>query len=295
MAKSREILKRRRAVGNIRTVTRAMEMVASSRYSKAHARALASQPHTAALVQLVSDVADSGGFEGEQHPLLTHNKGVSLRALLVIASSRGLCGPYNNLVLREAMRCYRRMQEQGQVELHVVGRRGVNHFRAVGITIDRVHPDLGDFPEYAQVGRLAEQFMNQYRQGRIAGLEVAFMQYHSAARQRAMCIQLLPMTEHPQGAASPKKHDAYEFTPSREEVVRHLLPATLRMQMYQCFLDAAVSEQISRMRAMRNAVENADEMLHQLTVRYNRARQQQITTELAEIIGGRMGLENAEV
>ncbi|MCE5327275.1 MAG: ATP synthase F1 subunit gamma [Planctomycetaceae bacterium] len=293
MAKSREILKRRHAVGNIRTVTRAMEMVASSRYAKAHSRAMASQPHTAGLSQLVRDVSAAGGLEDCDHPLLKINKGVELRAMLVIASSRGLCGPYNNLVLRQAMQCYRRLQKQGPVSLHVSGRRGINHFKAVGIAIDKVHPDMGDFPEYAQVGRLAEQFMSLYRNRKIAALEVVYMQYESAARQRAVCLKILPMTQ--QASSARPARDPYEFTPSVEEVVRHLLPATLRMQMYQCFLDAAVSEQVARMRAMRNAVENADEMLHQLMVRYNRARQQQITTELAEIIGGRMGLENAEV
>ncbi len=258
-------------------------------------RALASQPHTAGLAQLVAELSAAGGFEGSDHPLLETNEGVSLRAMLVIASSRGLCGPYNNLVLRQAMQCYRRLQEQGQVSLHVAGRRGVNYFKALGIPIDHVHADLGDFPQYAQVGQLAEQFMNQYRRREIASLEVAYMQYESAARQKAVCLKILPMTQHGQADAAKVSRDAYEFTPSREEVVRHLLPATLRMQMYQCFLDAAVSEQVARMRAMRNAVENADEMLHSLMVHYNRARQQQITTELAEIIGGRMGLENIEV
>ena len=298
MAKLREILKRRRAVGNIRTVTRAMELVASSRFRRTHAKALASRPHTDRLVDLVNDIASRGGFENVDHPLLANIEGVMRDVLLVITSSRGLCGGYNHAILRTATERYAQIVEAGyEVHLHVVGRRGISYFRARRVEIEQTYTDFDGFPDYERVGRLAETFMAQFAAGLIGGLEVAYMQHLSTSQQKPVIAQILPLAD----LSQPRRRGLttaelaeYEFSPSVETVIRNLLPATARLRVYQCFLDASVSEQVYRMRAMRSAVENADEMIQQLTIQYNRLRQGQITTELSEIIGGRIGMSTGE-
>ncbi len=129
--------------------------------------------------------------------------------------------------------------------------------------------------------------MTDFVAGRIGGLEVAYMQYLSSGRQSAVIAQVLPLTYATPPATTPGLAPVpYEFVPSPREILDRLLPATVRLRLYQCFLDAAVTEQMARIQAMRAATDNADDMLHNLTVRYNRDRQAQITTELAEILGG---------
>jgi F-type H+-transporting ATPase subunit gamma len=145
-------------------------------------------------------------------------------------------------------------------------------------------------PDFAAVGELADEFLAAYQDGRIGGLEVGYMQFVSPGRQSPSIAPLLPLSDVRE--ASPQHAEAdepvrYDLMPSAHEILERLLPATVRLRLYQCFLDAAVGEQIARITAMRAANKNADEMIHDLTLRYNRLRQSQITTELAEILGGR--------
>lgn len=299
MAKTRNILKRIRAVGNIRTVTRAMQMVATARFKVVHDRVTAFSPFSAHLQQMVADlVLRAAAGEKISHPLLVPQTAVRRDVLLVITSNRGLCGSYNSSVLKLAMN--RLAQLRGadyEVLLHAVGARGARYLRFRKIDVDREHLDFGDLPEYSQIAALGDEMMSQFLGGRISGLEVAYMQFISGGQQQPVIAKLLPLEDLPragQAEEDPSLLAPCDFLPSPEIILRRLLPNTVRLKLYQCFMDAAAAEQLMRRVAMQAATDNADDMTHDLRRIANRLRQMQITTELAEIIGGRAGLEAKE-
>jgi F-type H+-transporting ATPase subunit gamma len=290
LARARKLLRRVKAVKNIRTVTKTMEMVASARFKKAHDRAVAARPFTDRLGELVAELVSRGGQEASEHPLLAEHNGVGGNVLMVMTSNNGLCGPYNSNVLAVATRRAEEIRQSGSdLALHVVGKRGAQYLHYRKYPLAKTYVDFKQTPTYEVVAGIANGFIEDFVAKRISRLEVAYMQFISSGQQAPVVAQLLPLAA-PQAAAVAAKA-AYEFLPSPAEILDRLLPTAVRLRLYQCFLDAAVTEQIARTTAMRAATENADEMLHELTVRYNRMRQAQITTELAEIMGGAAGIK----
>jgi F-type H+-transporting ATPase subunit gamma len=293
MAKARRILKRVKVVRSIHQVTRTMQMVASARFRKAHARSVAARPYTDRLVSLVADLIDRS--QGKlSHPLMEESPTLKRDVLLVITSNSGLCGAFNSAVLEVAMDRTVQLQTAGyELNLHVVGKRGLQYMQSRRYVVERSHTDLGYLPDYTRVTGLADQIVGDFLAGRISGLEVAYMQFVSAGRQRPVVAPLLPMSAVAPPARPPMLRVVvpYDMLPSPQAVLDRLLPLTLRLRLYQCFLDSAVAEQMARMAAMQSASDNAEDMIHELTVLYNRMRQTQITTELSEIMGGAEGLE----
>lgn len=298
MARDRQIVKHVRAVRNIRTVTNAMQTVAAARFKMVHDRMTEFQPFASHLVGMVSDLVERSDAKTIRHELLDAPEDLQHDVMLVISSNRGLCGSYNQQVLRLAMERLRQVRQGGyDVELHVVGARGVRYLEFRGLEIDRRYSDFGDVPDYDQIAGLARRMMDRFRDREISGLEVVYTQYVSSGQQKPAIAQLLPISDlpAPDGEA---REDAdfdlrppYDFWPSAPEILTRLLPATVRIKLYQCFLDAAAAEQFMRRTAMQSATDNADDMLRGLRILANRQRQQQITTELSEIMGGRVGLE----
>ncbi len=296
MAKTRNILKRVRAVGNIRTVTRAMQMVATARFKVVHDHVTAFSPFSTHLQQMVADlVIRAAAGEKLSHPLLVPQTGVRRDVLLVITSNRGLCGSYNSSVLKLAMNRLAQLRAANyDVLLHAVGGRGARYLRFRKIDVDREYLDFGDLPEYSRIAALGDEMMSRFLGGKISGLEVAYMQFISGGQQKPVIAKLLPLEDLPQSSqaeSDPSLLAPCDFLPSPGRILRRLLPNTVRLKLYQCFLDAAAAEQLMRRVAMQAATDNADEMTHDLRRIANRLRQMQITTELSEIIGGRAGLE----
>ncbi len=296
MAKARSILKRAKAVRSTRTITKTMEMISTARFKKTHNRVVAARPYTDRLAQIAADMVH-GGESVSSHPLLAADENVKRDVLLVITANRGLCGAYNSSVLRLALERHRQLKEAGgEVLLYVVGKRGIQFLKFRKLAVEKSFTQFDYQPQYEEVTALADALMDQFMQKKIGGLEVAYTQFISAGKQAPAIAQVLPLAV----MSAPKAENAgeksvvestYEYVPSGQEVLDKLLPAAVRMKLYQCFLDAAVSEQMARMTSMRAATDNADEMIHNLTVLYNRTRQSQITTELAEIMGGRVAME----
>ena len=296
MAKTRNILKRVRAVRNIRTVTRAMQMVATARFKVVHDRVTSFSPFGTNLLEMVADlVLRASAGEKISHPLLVPQTGTRRDVLLVLTSNRGLCGSYNSSVLKLAMNRLEQLRgAHYDVVLHVVGGRGARYLRFSKIRVDREYLDFGDLPEYPQVAALGDAMMSQFLGGKISGLEVAYTQFISGGQQKPAITKILPLEDLPQSSQAGVDASLLapcDFLPSPERILRRLLPNTVRLKLYQCFLDAAAAEQLMRRVAMQAATDNADEMTHDLRIIANRLRQMQITTELAEIIGGRAGLE----
>ena len=291
MAKARKILNRLGAIRSVHTVTLAMETVASSRFRKVHRHAAAVRPYAMRLSALVEDMMRRCNRRQLRHALLQAPADVQCDALLLVTANRGLCGGYSQGVIRVALARRKQLLDAGrEVHLHVVGKKGLQTLQSQGIEVQREHTQMTSLPDFAAVRELADEFLTGYQDGLIGGLEVAYMQFVSPGRQSPSIAPLLPL---PDPGASPNEGaDApepvrYDLLPSAHEILERLLPAMVRLRLYQCFLDAAVGEQIARITAMRAANSNADEMIHDLTRRYNRLRQGQITTELAEILGGR--------
>ena len=290
MAKTREIKKRLKAVGNIKRITRTMQMIATSKFSRAQQHAVASKPYTSALLDLVAELA---GSEGADHPLLS---GVPEAAgkpelTLVLSSDRGLCGPYNGSILRLAIRHLRNTPLANTGPLEIVGKKGVAMLKFNGFTMTQHHQQFGDKPAFDLVARLADDYSSRYLAGEVSAIRIIYMKYISAGKQQPEILQLLPFAP-PRAQGEEKAANLqFEFSPNENELLGRIVPAAVRTVLYQCFNDAVVSEHVARMIAMKAATDNAGKMGKALRTKYNRARQAQITTELTEIISGAAALE----
>ena len=288
MANARAIVKRRKAVRNIRKITRTMELIATARFKKAMDRATEAAAYTQKIAEIVADL--SQGSLKFSHPLLQSRDTVKNSVLLVITSNRGLCGGYNGGVLRKATACIRESESNQRVE--VAGKRGINFLKFKGQTIAESYTHFEDRPTFEEAEVLADRYIEEFISGKFDRLDVAYMKFESSSRQSPVLEQLLPIGQLAgTGEGEKNSNIDYEFLPSAQEILEEIVPAAFKAQMLKCFLDAAVSEQIFRMVAMKGATENAGDMISSLSRQYNRARQSQITNELAEIIGGMAALE----
>lgn len=293
MANIRAIVKRLKAVRNVRKITRTMELIATARFKKAMDRATEAAAYTRKIAEIVSDL--SGAALSFSHPLLEGRETQQRSAVLVMTSNRGLCGGYNGGVLRLAVPRMRELRDAGQdVSLEVSGKRGLAFLRFQGETISHEYTHFEEKPTFDEVDELASRYIAAYVAGDLDRLDVAYTRFESSSRQSATIETLLPVGSLDDGAADSDDDGAavdYEFLPSAGEILEEIVPASFKARLFKCFLDAAVSEQIFRMVAMKGATENAGEMIDTLSMQYNRARQTQITSELSEIIGGAAALE----
>ena len=286
MAKARALDRRRKSIRSIRKITRTMELISTARFKRAMDRATAATAYTRRITALVGHLAHSG-LE-VTHPLLQPRPEPKRALLLVLAANRGLCAGYNGNVLRLAAARFRELREAvPAVRLEVAGKRGISAFRFRKIQPDESFTHFEDKPSFAEVDVLASRYLADFVGGGLDRLDVAYTKFESASRQQAVVETLLPLGEL-EGADEdlPAHEPQYEFLPSVESILDEVVPTSFKVKLFKCFLDAAVSEQIARMVAMKAATENADSMISQLSMAYNRARQGQITNELLEIIGG---------
>jgi F-type H+-transporting ATPase subunit gamma len=297
MAKTREIKKRIKAVGNISRITKTMQMIATSKFARAQAAATATKPYTEGLFGLVTELAATAG--DVQHPLINgvQKKDGAKEVTLLITSDRGLCGPFNGSILRTFMQHIRATASArppaGSVE--VVGRKGSAFLRYNSVEVATLHTQFGDKPSFEKVAALAQTYMDRFIAGEITGVKIVSMRFLSVGCQTPDVTQLLPLrppvkTGAKPGAEGAKSAQMYEFSPDAELLLADLLPETVKATLFQIFNDAIVSEHVARMVAMKAATDAAKKARKLLTRDYNRARQAQITTELSEIIGGAAAL-----
>jgi F-type H+-transporting ATPase subunit gamma len=286
MANRRVLVKRRKSVRNIRKITRTMQLIATARFQAAFNRAVATKPYTEKLAELVADLSRAAG--SVDHPLLQTHDDVNRSAVVVITSDRGLAGGYNANVLRSAVGHLEEQKGRGvEPEVHMVGRKGINFFRFLRRPIAEQTTGLGDKPRFEQIEPIANNLMDRFIRGEIASAHVVYMRFLSAGVQRPAVVQLLPLSpEQKQGGEEAAQPVEYEFSPDPKQLLDELLPAVVRVRLFQAFNDAIVSEQVARMVAMKAATDAAQDMIKALTREYNRARQTQITMELLDIVGG---------
>jgi F-type H+-transporting ATPase subunit gamma len=287
MANRRVLVKRRKSVRNIRKITRTMQLIATARFQAAFSRAVASRPYTEKLAELVADLSRAAG--DVDHPLLKTHDEVKRSAVVVITADRGLAGGYNANVLRTAVTHLDQQAAQGMTnDVHMVGKKGISYFRFLRREIAEQTTGIGDKPRFDQVEPIANALIDRFVRGEIASVYVVYMKFFSAGQQRPVAVQLLPLKPEAVAgeAAEAKKSVEYEFSPDPRQLLDELLPATVRVRLFQAFNDAAVSEQVARMVAMKAATDAAGDMIKALTREYNRARQTQITMELLDIVSG---------
>src|SRR4051812_4469693 len=289
MAKARALDKRRKSIRNIRKITRTMELIATARYKKAMDRATAATAFTRRITQIVTDLANAG-LE-VSHPLLQAHDKNERAILLVLTANRGLCGGYNGAVFRAAVTRYEELKQiLPHLDVEVAGKRGIAAAKFRKVNLANAYTQFNDQPQFAEVDAIATRYLEAYATKKLDRLDVAYTKFLSSSKQMAVVETLLPLGSlEGADATAPGKHGGesmYEFLPSAASILEEVVPASFKAKLFKCFLDAAVSEQIARMVAMKSATENASEMIKQLSSQYNRARQGQITGKIMEIIGG---------
>ncbi|MFM8698186.1 MAG: ATP synthase F1 subunit gamma [Phycisphaerales bacterium] len=287
MAQLREIKKRMGAVKTIQRITKTMQMIATAKFTASLVRAKNSRPYTDTIRELVAKVASQAG--DASHPLLETPSGAGKELVLVISSDRGLCGAYNSNVLRTAGKLLAELRAGGrEIVLDASGRKALAFFKYQKQEISAKH-SVGDRPQYAAVEEIAQGYIDRFVAGEFSSVKVVYMRFISTARQRPEVMQLLPLSLPKADAAAGAAKGTvsnFEFSPSAPELLGDLLPRSVKVSLYQAFLDAVVSENVMRMVAMKAATDNAGGLGRTLKRSYNRARQARITTELTEIVAG---------
>ncbi|MCP4480977.1 MAG: ATP synthase F1 subunit gamma [Planctomycetaceae bacterium] len=296
MANARALDKRRKSIRNIKKITRTMELIATARFKKAMDRATSASDYTKRITSVVADLARAG-LE-VSHSLLEAPEETKSATLLVLTGNRGLCGGYNGNAIRLGAKTYEALSSEiGNVSLEVSGKRGISGFNFRDMAVAESFTNFDDQPLYAEVEMIANRYLRAYAEGTLDRLDVTYTKFISVAKQEIVNETLLPLgkiegaevVDDDSGASG--KTSLYEFVPSAESILEEVVPTSFKIKLFKCFLDAAVSEQVARMVAMKSATENANDMIKMLSRTYNRARQSQITGEIMEVIGGVEALE----
>jgi len=286
-------------VQSTKKITRAMELIAASRIVRAQARVQAAVPYSDTITEVVRDLAAASA--GTDSPLLAPREEMRRVAQVVIAADRGLCGGYNSAVIRAAEGEMREFGERGaDYGLVVVGRKAEGYFRYRNYRIDAAFTGFSDQPSYENARTIARSLEEPFLEGRYDLVQLVYTRFVSAGTQEVVVRPLMPLDRETLagGDARPTATEgevapAYEFEPSPEEILEQLLPRYAEARVYAALLNAAASEHAARQRAMKAATDNADELITTLTRRMNRARQDAITTEIMEIVGGAEALRQA--
>lgn len=286
MSQSREVKRRIRSVDNTRQITRTMEMVATSKLKRASDRVQAARPYGDALEEIVRSLHDPA--LADRFPLLRVPGTVERGAILLLTANRGLAGAFNVNLIRQANRLLEELRSEGvEVELHVAGKKGIGVFRYQGEELASEHTDVPDTPTPEDAERLVGPLRDRFGAGELDVVYVVGSEFRSALSTPPMSRKLLPI----EGGASDLDPESFILEPSGDRIIRRLLPLYVRNAVYRMLVENAAAEQGARRIAMKNATDNAGEMLDDLKRTYNRARQAQITQEIAEIVGGAAAFE----
>jgi F-type H+-transporting ATPase subunit gamma len=286
MAKGRELKGRIKTVENTRKITRTMEMVATSKMKRAQDRVVAARPFANSLTEVIANLYTPE--LAERFPLLRQPATIRKAAVIVLTTNRGLAGAFNANLLKETRNLLNRLkQESVDTELHVVGKKGLGYFRYVNRTVASSRIDITDRPTAENAAELVDQLIQRFASGEIDAVHVVYAKFNSALSTPPSALTILPVTPPERKGPQPD----YILLPSAEVILAQLLPSYVRNSVYRALVETAAGEQGARRTAMKNATDNAGEMLNVLRRTFNRARQAQITQEIAEIVGGAAALQ----
>ncbi|WP_173918582.1 ATP synthase F1 subunit gamma [Halobacillus sp. Marseille-Q1614] len=286
MASLRDIKGRITSTKKTKQITKAMEMVSASKLNRAEQNARSFVPYSEKIQEVVAGIAAGGGA---RHPML-ESREVKRTGYLVITSDRGLAGAYNSSVLRKVYQQIRqRHTSADEYTLITMGRVGRDFFRNRNMPVDKDITGISDQPNFADIKDIASETVQLFIDGDIDQLYIYYNHYVSAITQEVTEKKLLPLTDLNPGGKAPSS--AYEYEPNEEQILEVLLPQYAESLIYGALLDGKASEHAARMTAMKSATDNADELIGDLSLSYNRARQAAITQEITEIVGGAAALE----
>jgi F-type H+-transporting ATPase subunit gamma len=286
MAKGRELKGRIKTVENTRKITRTMEMVATSKMKRAQDRVVAARPFANSLTEVIANLYTPE--LAEAFPLLRQPATTNKAAVIVLTSNRGLAGAFNANLLKEARALLGRLKESNvEPELHVIGKKGLGYFRYVNRAVASSRTDISDRPTVENAAQIVDELIQRFASGDIDAVYIVYAKFQSALSTPPTTQTILPVTPPKRTGPQPD----YILLPSAEVILTQLLPSYVRNSVYKALVETAAGEQGARRTAMKNATDNAGEMLNVLRRTFNRARQAQITQEIAEIVGGAAALQ----
>ena len=300
MAKTSEIKNRIKSVTGTKKITKAMEMIASSKIRRAQGRILEARPFIDKIADFITDIAC---YSSVSNPLLTPHDSIDNVLVLGITADRGLCGGYNSSIIRLIENTLEGLKAEGKkYELDIIGTRGKNHFRYIGIEPNEVFENLSDYPKFLDAREIAERVIGRYIAEEIDQVIICYTKFKNPAEQITSSFQMLPIPFMEKlevlrrsdsdiglvkiGDKVCRITPEFAYDPSPADVLKSLIPEYIYTIMFMALLESTASETGSRMTAMKNASDNAEEMIKDLTRKYHQARQQQITMEIAEIVSG---------
>jgi F-type H+-transporting ATPase subunit gamma len=300
----RELRGRIRSAGNIKKITKAQEMIATSRIAKAQARVEAARPYAAEITNMLTNLANESALD---HPLLVERDDPRRAAVLVVSSDRGLCGAYNSNVFRRSEELFSLLRQEGKDPiLYAVGRKALNYFSFRNWNVVDSWTGFSEKPTYEHATEIASTLVDAFEAGAddegddpgaddvlgVDELHIVFTEFKTMMSQTAEALRIAPMVvEYVEEDTGPQT--LFEFEPDAETLFGRLLPRYVSTRIYAALLEAAASESASRRRAMKSASDNADDLIKDLTLMANRERQAQITQEISEIVGGANALADA--
>jgi F-type H+-transporting ATPase subunit gamma len=281
----RVVRRRIRSVQSTKKITRAMELIASSRIVKAQQRVEAARPYAITLTEAMEDLAANAA--GLNHPLLEEREKPTKAGVLVVTSDRGLAGAYNANVMKEAEGAIAAVRARGlEPIVYVSGKKGVGYFRFRGVPMRATWQGHSEVPPYEVAEEIGRRLIGDFAEGEIDELSCAYTDFRSAFTLRATSQRFLPIAPEEVTGERDEVPPEYLFEPEPEQILDHLLPQYVITKVYAAMLESAASENAARRRAMKAATDNAEELIKVLTRQANRARQDEITTEIMEIVGG---------
>ena len=302
----RELRGRIRSAGSIKKITKAQELIATSRIAKAQARVEASRPYADEITHMLTNLASHSALD---HPLLVEREHSDRVGVLVVSSDRGLCGGYNANVLRKAEELFALLREQGKTPvIYTVGRKAQGYYKFRDRVVEESWTGFSERPDFEHASEIAETLVGAFLAGQddtvggsgvdnVAGIDelhIVFTEFKSMLSQVAEARRIAPMVVEYVGEAEEGPQTLFSFEPDATTLFEALLPRYIATRVYAALLEAAASESASRRRAMKSATDNADDLIKALTLEANRERQGQITQEISEIVGGANALADAK-
>lgn len=289
MEKSRDIRNRIKSVTGTRKITKAMEMIASSKIRKAQSRIFEARAFIEKIEEVITDIAFYSGLISD--PLLAPHKDEKVVLVVGLTADRGLCGGYNANIIRLLENNIKGLKSQGyEVKLDIIGTRGRNYFRYTGFPVSNIYENLSDYPKFLDAREISKDIISRYISGEVDKVLICYTRFKNAAEQIPSTRQILPI----QIAPGKIGEQEFMFDPSPQEILGSLLPQYIYTTIYGVLLEATASETGARMTAMKSASDNAEDMIKDLVKLYHRARQQQITMEITEIVSGAQALSIAD-
>lgn len=309
MEKSRDIRNRIKSVTGTRKITKAMEMIASSKIRKAQSRIFEARAFIEKIEEVITDISFYSGLVSD--PLLTPHKEEKVVLVVGLTADRGLCGGYNANIIRLIEHNIKGLRSQGSdVKLDIIGTRGRNYFRYTGFPVSNIYENLSDYPRFLDAREISKDIISRYISGEVDKVVICYTRFKNAAEQIPSIRQILPISIEEKIVRGEIKEIApgkvqigdrlclinseFMFDPAPQEILGSLLPQYIYTTIYGVLLEATASETGARMTAMKSASDNAEDMIKDLAQLYHRARQQQITMEITEIVSGAQALSIAD-